>query len=215
MQIQAVIFDLGRVLLDFDHAIAARKISALSRKSPEEIYRLFFDSRLIQAFEAGKISPEDFFAEVKRMLSLSVGFGEFLPIWNEIFFLTDQNRQVYNLARRLRGRYRVALLSNVNCLHFEYVQKTFPIFDVFDFLLLSYELGHVKPDPQIYRRSLSIIGTKPEETFYVDDRPELIAQAQKLGLRAFVYQGIDQLKADLASCGIRSRRRGLSRKFLP
>jgi putative hydrolase of the HAD superfamily len=203
MQMRAIIFDLGRVVLDFDHTIAAQKIARLTDKTPEEIYGLFFDSRLIQSFEEGKISPEDFFGEVKRMLSLPMGFAEFLPIWNGIFFQTDQNRQVYTLARGLRGRYRTALLSNVNRLHFEYVHAAFPVFDAFDVLLLSYKLGCVKPDPEIYRRALSIIGTAPQETFYVDDRPELIAQAQELGLCAFVYQGVERLKTDLASCGIR------------
>ena len=202
MGIRAVIFDLGKVVLDFDHAIAAKKISRLTDKSPEEIYSLFFDSRLIQVFEEGKISPEDFFSEIKRMLSLPLGFPEFMAIWNEIFFQTEQNRQVYRLARALKGRYTTALLSNVNRLHFEYVYASFDVFDAFDFLLLSYKLGCVKPSPEIYHRALSIIGTAPEATFYVDDRPELIMQAHKLGFRAFVYQGIEQLTKDLASCGI-------------
>ena len=202
MAITAVVFDLGKVVLDFDHAIAARAISRLIDKTPEEIYGLFFDSRLIQSFEEGKLSPEDFFKEVRRILSLPIGFDEFLPIWNGIFFLTDQNKQVHAVVRKLQGRYRTALLSNVNRLHFEYVHASFPVFDAFDVLLLSYKLGCVKPSPEIYQRALSIIGTDPHETFYVDDRPELIAQAQAMGLRAFVYRGIEQLKIDLASCGI-------------
>jgi putative hydrolase of the HAD superfamily len=69
-------------------------------------------------------------------------------------------------------------------------------------VLTSYELGLIKPNPRIYQKTLEIINTEPCETFYVDDRPELISEAEKLGIRSFVYKGIEQLKKDLASCGV-------------
>lgn len=200
--IKAVIFDLGRVLIDFDHWIAADKISKFTEIKPEEIFPLFFDSGLIQSFEEGKISAKDFFSEVKKILSLGIGFEEFLPIWNKIFFITEQNKAVYELAKSLKGRYKVAMLSNVNELHFEYLKKEFQIFDAFDYVLTSYGLGRIKPHPEIYQMALKIIGAEASQTFYVDDRPELITEAGKLGIHSFVYKGIGQLKKDLASCGI-------------
>jgi glucose-1-phosphatase len=200
--IKAIIFDLGRVLIDFDHWIAARAISEFTDIKPEEIFPLFFDSGIIQSFEEGKISAKDFFSKVKKILKLNICFEEFLPIWNNIFFITEQNKAVYKLAKSLKGKYKVAMLSNVNELHFEYLKKEFPIFDAFDYVLTSYELGRIKPHPEIYQDTLKIIDAEPCETFYVDDRPELIAEAEKLGIRSFVYKGIEQLKKDLASCGV-------------
>ena len=200
--IKAVIFDLGNVLINFDHTIAAKRIAALCDKSPQEIYQLFFDSNSTQLFEEGKICASDFFFSVKEMLGLLIGYEEFLSIWNGIFFLTDDNRKVHRLVKALRPAYTTALLSNINELHFQYLKKSFPVFDVFDHLFASYEMGFIKPDPRIYKKTLSLLALTPQETFYVDDRPELIAKACELGMRAFVYTGPEQLRKDLLACGV-------------
>jgi glucose-1-phosphatase len=200
--IRAVIFDLGRVLVDFDHRISADKISTLADKDPKEAYDLFFNSDLIQSFEEGKVSPKDFFAEVKKRLGFKISFEEFLPIWNDIFFLTDENKRVYQLSRRLKKDYKVALLSNVNILHFEHLKNNFPLFDAFGNIFASYEIGFIKPDPRIYQKAIDSLKCLPHEIFYTDDREELIDAAKNIGLRGFVYKGFERLKQDLASCGI-------------
>ena len=66
--IKAVIFDLGNVLIDFDHNIAAKRISPLSGRSPKEIFNFFFDSGITGLFEEGKIPAEEFFFKVKESL---------------------------------------------------------------------------------------------------------------------------------------------------
>ena len=201
-KLKAIIFDLGRVLIDFDHWIAAKKLAVLTNKTPQELYNLFFDSSLVQSFEEGKISPENFFCEVKRMLNLKIGFEEFVPLWSQIFFLTDENKAVYYLAKQLRRHYTVTLLSNVNTLHFDYIKKNFPIFNAFHHIFASCELGFIKPHPMIYQKVLDKLGIEAGEAFYVDDRAELVAEANKLGIRAFVFKGVEQLKKDLFSCGV-------------
>jgi putative hydrolase of the HAD superfamily len=203
VKLKAVIFDLGRVLIDFDHWIAAKKLAVLTNKTPQELYNLFFDSSLVQSFEEGKISPENFFHEVKRLFNLKIGFEEFVPLWSQIFFLTEENKVVYYLAKQLRRHYTVTLLSNINTLHFDYIKKNFPILDVFDYIFASCELGFIKPHPLIYQKVLDKLGIGAGEAFYVDDRAELVCEANKLGIRAFVFKGVEQLKKDLESCGIK------------
>lgn len=203
MDIKAVIFDLGRVVIDFDHTIAAKRIAPFTGKSPREIYNLFFDSGITVRFEAGQLSPEAFFAEVKALLGLSIGFQEFLPIWNEIFFITDKNKEVYAVARQLRARYTVAMLSNINVLHFEYLQKHFPIFDAFNYVFTSCGLGYVKPDIRIYQEVLKRLACAPQEAFYTDDRPELVESARSIGIKSFVFMDPQKLLQDLAAAGIR------------
>ena len=197
---KAIIFDLGGVLIDFDHRIAARRISKFTGNTPEEIFNLFFDSKLTNLFEEGKIQPENFFLEAKKILHANIEYREFLPIWNEIFFLSDKNRQVYRLAKILRQKYKLALLTNINTLHLEYLKRNFSVFDVFHRILASCELGLTKPDPLIYKKTLNILGLGPEETVYFDDRPELIEAASRLGVRSFLFSSVKQLKEDLASC---------------
>ncbi|MBP7217010.1 MAG: hypothetical protein KBA46_06990, partial [Candidatus Omnitrophica bacterium] len=103
--IKALVFDLGRVLIDFDHMIAARKIARSPGVPAEQIYQFFFDSPLTGLFEEGAISAHDFFHEVKVQLDLNLEFEEFIAIWNDIFFLSDSNRAVYQLVVSLRDRY--------------------------------------------------------------------------------------------------------------
>ncbi len=200
--VKAIIFDLGNVLVSFDHSIAARKIAPFTDKTLPEIYSLFFNSNITQLFEEGKIAPLDFFAEVKRMLGARLDYDAFLPIWNEIFFLTDENRRVYALAKRLNHRYATALLSNINILHLEYLKSNFSVFDAFGNVFTSCELGSIKPDPSTYNEVLRSLGVMASEAFYVDDRQELIDAAAGLGIRSFVFMGAQQLEKDLSDCGV-------------
>ncbi|MDD5594998.1 MAG: HAD family phosphatase [Candidatus Omnitrophica bacterium] len=201
-KIEAIIFDLGNVLIDFDHMIAARRIAHFSNKSGEEIYALFFNSEITTLFEAGKVSPEEFFLEVKKMLNLKIDYQTFLPIWNEIFFFSAKNRAVFRIASHLKDRYKTAVLSNVNFLHFEYLKKSFPVFKIFHHVFTSFELGLAKPEQAIYQKALSFLGTCPERTFYVDDRKELVESAQTLGIKGFLFTSPHQLKHDLFVSGI-------------
>jgi len=201
-KIKAVIFDLGNVLVDFDHRVAAKRIAAFTDKNPQEIFDLFFDSQLTELFEEGRMPPEDFFLKVKEILNARLKYEEFLPIWNEIFFLNDKNRHVYNLAKSLTKNYKLALLSNINILHYQYLKDKFPVFDIFAHIVTSYEVGSRKPKPPIYKKTIEALKLAPGEIFYTDDRPELVESAKTLGIRGFVFKDIGQLKKDLKRVGI-------------
>ncbi len=202
MLIKDIVFDLGNVLVDFDHTIAAKKLSYFTDKDAEAIYNLFFDSELTGLFEEGKILPLDFFAKVKEALDLKLDYDNFLPIWNRIFFLSRKNVAVYNLANSLKGKYKLTLLSNINILHFDFIKKTFPVLDAFHNIITSYELGLRKPQSQIYEKTLQILQASGAEVFYTDDRPELIQSAAGLGIRAFVFTGVEKLRQDLKRTGV-------------
>ncbi len=203
--VTAVIFDLGRVLLDFDHRLAAEKIARISGRLTDEITGLFFDSDIVAAFEAGLVSPEEFFYSVRQRLCCDIDYPSFVPIWNDIFTFTEQNRRVQALTMALRPRYVTALLSNINQLHYEYIKSKFPVFGGFHRLFASCELGCVKPDPEIYRKVLAALEVPAGQVFYTDDRPELISRARSMGIRGFVYTGVEQLCRDMDSCGINYR----------
>lgn len=201
-EIRVVLFDLGRVLVDFDHKRAAERISSFCLKSPFEIYNLFFESEATVAFEAGKITPENFYLEVKNMLNLKLSYDSFIPIWNDIFFLSPKNRSIFRLVNTLRARYKTALLSNINTLHYEYIKKNFPVFKVFDKVFLSFELGLIKPDKEIYNKVIRELEVSPREIFYTDDRADLIESAKSLGIRGCVFTGFEQLIGDLDDAGV-------------
>lgn len=202
-KITTIIFDLGNVLIDFDYNIVARKIRQYSDKSIQEIYSLFFDSGLTRIFEEGKIAPREFFLKIKQLLNLKLEYNKFLPIWNEMFFLSKKNKAVYNLAKGLKNNYKLALLSNINILHLDYLKTNFPVFDAFHKIIPSCQIGTRKPYPLIYKKVLETFQAKAENVFYTDDRPELTEAAKKLGIKSFVFQGLEQLKKDLESLGVK------------
>lgn len=200
--LKAIIFDLGNVLIDFDYRQAARRVTQFTDKSEEEIYNFFFDSELTGLFEEGKISPQEFFLKIKEALNLRLEYEDFVSIWNDIFFLSQKNYAVYNLARALAKTYKIALLSNVNILHFEYLKKCFPVFDPFLYIITSYEIGVRKPHSLIYKKALERLTVLPGEAFYTDDRSELAQSARELGIRSFIFTDVEQLKKDLIRSGV-------------
>ena len=200
--IKVLLFDLGRVLVDFDHLRSAQRISAFCSKTPRQIYDLFFESGVTIDFEAGRITPEDFYLQVKQMLDLKLSYDSFEPIWNDIFFLSAKNRAVFGVVNALRANYKIALLSNINILHYEYLKKNFPVFGVFDKVFLSFQVGLIKPDKEIYNLVIRDLEVSPDEIFYTDDRPELVESAKSLGINGCVFTNLGQLINDLRERGI-------------
>jgi glucose-1-phosphatase len=202
-EIEAIMFDLGKVLLDFDHRKAAQRIARVSAKPARDAYRLFFDSALTARFESGQISPRDFFLKVKAALGVTLTYRDFVPLWNDIFFFTPENKRVLRAAFTLRKRYKVVLVSNINVLHLNYVKKTFPVLSAFDRVVASCHAGVIKPHRGIYEKALARIGARAESTFYTDDRKELVESACAMGLRGYVFRGFAKLRRDLSRAGVR------------
>lgn len=201
--VKVIVFDLGRVLIDFDHRIAAKRISFFTDKTASQIYDIFFDSESTKLFEEGRISAKVFFLQVKNRLKINISYQDFVPIWNEIFFLSQKNLSVYELARKLKKNYRLAILSNINVLHFQYVKKNFPIFDIFEDVFVSYRLKSRKPNPLIYQKVLRALKiSSANNVFYTDDRPELVACAKNLGINGVVFESPLQLKQALKKSGV-------------
>ena len=200
--IKVILFDLGNVLVDLDFRPATERISGFCSKNPDEILKFFFNSELTNSFEKGELSAEEFYKQAKDMLGLKLGYESFVPIWNEIFFFSSKNRAVYHVANRLKKNYRIGLLSNTNILHYRHIKDNFPIFNVFEKLFLSFEIGAVKPDKIIYRKVVKELGVLPENIFYTDDRPELVNSAAGLGIKSFIFTNAEQLIKDLTSLNI-------------
>lgn len=198
---RVLLFDLGRVLIDFDHTIAVKKIMQFCDLDENGIYDLFFDSDATDKFERGEISPEEFFSEIKRLLGARISYEEFVPVWNEIFTV---HQGMPEIIESLKDDYRLYLASNINKLHFEYLQQKYSHYlKFFSYLFLSYEIGARKPDPKIYKFIIDYLGTKPQNIVYTDDRIELIDAALKFGIDAFVFQSTDSFKEELSKRNIK------------
>jgi len=190
-----IIFDLGRVLVDFDFS---RVIQSLKRHSPlteKQIYHFFVKTPLWDSFERGETEPKEFFLQLTKELHLeALTFTEFKPLWNSIF--TEKHDSV-SILQRLRGRYRIALLSNVNTMHWDYIVETHDFMGWFDHPIASFAVGQRKPDLDIFRTTLHIAEVTPSQAIFIDDMESHVLAARSLGIRAHQFVNARQLANDL------------------
>ena len=184
-KIKAVLFDLGKVILDFDFDPAFRKLSNATGLTPEEIRGHFSRSGLEVLYDGGKISSLRFCREVKKTLRHPLSYAEFKKVWNNIF--TPKVRMMA-LVKQLSRRTRLVLISNTNAMHYDHVRRKYPIFSLFDRHILSFKEKVRKPDERIYRRAIAACKADADEIFYIDDRKDLTTAADALGLRTFTFK---------------------------
>ena len=200
LKIKAVIFDLGNVLVNYDVEKAARRFSAVSGLSTQEIWKRFFLSRFEQAYTRGEISTREFHRIACKTLGVFISLATFSHYWNDIFW---ENPGMDKLLARIKRHYPLYLISNTNALHFTHIKKNFKLLRHFDRKFPSHEVGARKPDLKIYRRVLRKIGLQPEETVFIDDMKSFISGARKTGMHAIHFKGRPRLVKDLRKFGIR------------
>lgn len=196
---KVIIFDLGNTLIRFDHNISAKKISNLFHVDSEKVRALFFDSEITRAFEKGQISPKVFHSRIAEFLNIKLPFKDFVSIWNDIFW---EDKDACNIARELKPRYKLFLLSNVNRLHYDYIEKKFDIIKIFDEIILSFAVGAMKPEIKIFDDAVKRAGGDKNGVLYIDDREDLITEARKLGIESIKFEGAEKLKEELRKRGI-------------
>lgn len=193
MTTSAVVFDLGNVVLFFDHRITSRRLASHYGLEEHVVYRKIFTEGHERKFDLGKVSPEEFTENCARSLGVNLDCDLFKRYWTEIFW---ENAEVINLIRALRDRVHLVLLSNTNLWHFEYAQEHFGVLEAFDDLVLSYKCGYCKPDVRIFEEAMKTV-RYCSPAVYVDDIPEYVLVARGLGFEGISFSGAGDLKSRL------------------
>lgn len=198
---KAVIFDLGKVLVNFDFKRGYQALEGLCPYPAAEIPTRLATCDLVHRFETGQIEPRDFVAQISALLDLHIGYDQFCRIWSSIFGETlVPEAMLEGLARR----YRLVLLSNTNAIHFQAMRESHGmLLRHFHDLVLSYEVKAMKPRPEIFRAAVARAGCRPEECFYTDDIAVFVTAARNLGIDAVQFESLEQLQRELTSRGIR------------
>ncbi len=188
-----IIFDLGKVLVDFDYSIAARKIAARSRKAPSDLSAFLSCSSSLIQFESGKLTRQGFYDAVRAAIELEANLEEFGGYFADIF--TEMPGTIA-LQRELRQNgYKTFVFSNTNDLAVEHVRRNFPFFKDFDGYILSYEIGGMKPQPEIYEAMEAMTGKRGADLIYIDDRSENIEAGKARGWRAILHESSGKRRA--------------------
>ena len=179
---EVVVFDLGKVLLDFDYSISSKKISARSRISYPEIQEFIDHSPLLMRYEKGQMSRRAFFEEICTMSGFDGSPEEFASFFADIF---DPIVPMVELNRQLRGNsVQTFIFSNTNDLAIEHIRDQYEFFKEFDDYVLSYEHGSMKPEPALYHVVERVTGRRGEQILYFDDRIENVEGGARQGWQA-------------------------------
>jgi putative hydrolase of the HAD superfamily len=193
--IEAIAFDLGRVLFDFDYAIALRRLKGRINAPHAQVIEELFYKNFALEFEKGLVSGRKFYEKFKNKFGVDIGHDEFIVIWNEIFFPMPE---VIDFAAKLSQHYPLYMISNINEWHFNYLYAKYPaVFDIFNKLVLSYKVKSVKPEKKIYAELKKMAGCKYSQIVYIDDRPDLITPARKLSLNCVQFRNLKQATQEL------------------
>ena len=199
VKIKAVIFDMGNVILNFDAKKSARRFARDCKVPMSLVWDHFFTSQTEKAYTRGEITCKQFYNHSKACLKVVVDFDKFKHYWNDIFW---ENKGMDQFLTRLKRKYPLYLISNTNKMHFDFIKKNFKILRHFKKTFPSHEVGHRKPEPQIYKKVLRSIKLKPKDTVFVDDVLKFVEGARAVGMYSIQFRNPKQLARELKKLGV-------------
>lgn len=185
-----LIFDLGGVLYHVDYEAVEAALQALQDVSAENVpaYSRFTQPECVTLFECGLISEGDFRDALRKEFAITACDAVLDDAWCAILGGLYTGR--VELIQKLRQRYNVALLSNTNSIHITRVQAECPeLFEALGLCFYSHEMKTRKPEPEIFIEVLKCTGFQPDETLFLDDSPQHLETARRLGIHtAWIQQ---------------------------
>ena len=193
--IKAIIFDFGRV-------ITAQKPLSLFRSyekelglDPDTINSIMFDSQAWQDALLGRKTTEEFWHLIGPELGLNT--ADEVNHFRRRYHADEAiNEAVLDLIRKLRGCYKLAILSNAPPDLTRWLDD-WEMRDLFEVVFCSGDEGMIKPDPAAFKLTLERLGVEPGEAVFIDDTPEHVEAARKLGIQGIIFTTAAALKDDL------------------
>jgi glucose-1-phosphatase len=196
---RAVVFDLGKVLLDFDYGIVVQRLAAAGPGDPARVRSLLLESSLLHRYESGQIDSAQFYRQMQSALDLSLDYKAFRDAFGDIFSpIPEMIAAQTNL--RAHG-VPTWVLSNTNEIAVTHIRERYPFFHEFDGWVLSHEVGALKPDAHIYQALEAQAERTGSEVFYLDDVPANVAAARTRGWHAIVHTSSLSSLAQLRDAG--------------
>jgi putative hydrolase of the HAD superfamily len=195
---RALLLDLGNVLVFHDNGLLFRGLGARAGLPPAEAERRLSGTSWTAA-NRGLLGAEGIRRDVCGALGVELPAEEFDALWSSHFTLHEA---VLPRVEGLVGRVKLVLVSNTNVLHAAFLRPKLPVLERFDSLVLSCEVGLVKPEPAIYQEALARVGCAPREAAFFDDLPEFVQAANALGIRGHLFTTADAFDAQLKALGL-------------
>jgi putative hydrolase of the HAD superfamily len=197
----ALLFDLGRVVLDIDFNRALACWADHAGCAPSELAARFVREESYRHHEVGKIEDAAYFDSLRASLGIGISDAQFLEGWNAIF--TGEMPGIAPLLKRAAGRLPLYAFSNTNRPHVEYFsQKYAEVLGHFREMFLSSTIGLRKPDAAAYDHVVKAIGVPASRIVFFDDLADNIEGARARGLTAVHVTAPDDVAKALAALEI-------------
>ena len=180
--IKAFLFDIGNVLVRFDHSRAVEQIQRKSDATAEQIRGVV--EAMIAPLETGLLGTEDFLQQAVEGMGFKGTTDEFAEIYCSIFI---PHNPMGALVQQLQERYPLYLFSNTSELHLEHLLQNYPVFEAFTDGVFSMRVKSMKPERKIYEAAAELMQVAPHEVFYIDDLPANTQQGAEFGFHAHTY----------------------------
>jgi HAD superfamily hydrolase (TIGR01509 family) len=179
MKPELAVFDLGKVLLDFDYSITARHLAELSDVSAAELQAVIDQSHLLLDYEEGKLTTDEFYRAICKRTGYRGTFEKFRDAFADIF---SEIPEMVGLHGKLKAAgVPCFIFSNTNEIAIHHVRHNFPFFGGFDGYVYSYVEKAMKPAEQIYEAVEQATGRNGRQLIYIDDRAENIDKGRERG----------------------------------
>lgn len=205
--IKNILFDLGGVIITLNKQNALDRFTEIGFPNIEEYLGEFRQNGIFLEYEEGKISPENFYKEFRRLSG-----NENIPAedidsgW--LAFLAGIPEYKFKLLKDLRKKYKVYLLSNTNpsimgwALSKDFSPEGLPMDAYFDKCYLSFQIGCAKPDRDIFDFIIEDSGMIPSETLFLDDGKANIEMANEIGFETYQVDQTEDLRKVFTNRGL-------------
>jgi glucose-1-phosphatase len=197
----ALLFDLGRVVLDIDFGKALACWAGHGGCAPSDVAARFVRDEAYRRHETGAISDAEYFASLRASLGLAIPDEAFLEGWNAIF--AGEMPDVAALLARAAKRLPLYAFSNTNRPHVAHFSIAYAdVLSHFKTVFLSSTIGLRKPDAAAYDHVVKAIGAPAERIVFFDDLAENIDGARACGLKAVHVRSSADIADALTALGI-------------
>jgi FMN phosphatase YigB (HAD superfamily) len=193
-----VLFDLGGVLIELGGVTAMQELAGID--SDQEIWHQWLTSPWVRRFESGRCSADEFSNGVVSEWQLAITPDHFLELFR--LWPTGPFPGAPELLAEVRKTVPIGCLSNTNTMHWEYQVTSWPIMGMFDYRFLSFDLGLVKPDAEVFEAVAERLPVDRARVLFLDDNAVNADAARSSGFLAEHVRGTDQARQALVDAGV-------------
>jgi len=199
-KIEAIVFDLGNVLIPFDYKRLINAMNEIDAGLGDRFAQRYYDNYEVhRKYERWELSDDEFIGILTEWSENKIETERLKYIYADLF---EENKETTAILPLLKERYKLVLLSNTNYIHKKYGWEKYGFLNNFDKLIVSHEIGAIKPEEKIYRAVEAFTNLPSESHIFIDDVAEYVEGAKKCGWSGIQFNNHDQLIADLKKNGI-------------